>query len=248
MLSTALLGGFAPTARAAETELVIRGAHSAVMDVTFAQHFQLTSPAIEVAGGGAWAGVTIERLDDRSPGVYFAALRVASLSNRVFAMGYGSQFAPGRYRVRLLVDRPATITLPVSNGGQVLKPTGRIAVSARSASAALPASRSQSSIAIPRAVPADRRALVLSAVTGARAENTRACVTSSRSCPRMVLPAALPSPLPASPDLPLPLDTSNDPRLSAERFTARTPRAALLTTEGLRAEAGMARLFCVSYS
>jgi len=237
----------APGARAAEDQLVIRGDRSSVIDVSFERGFAMSEPQMLVSGGGAWSGVVIESLTEKNqlPSVI---LRVAGLRDEAAYSGRRGQFPPGRYRIRLLTDRPVKLSVPVAFGGREVRPVRPIAVSARHGSGRVTAGLSDASFALTNAIPGGRRAVLVSAVSGVRAEDTRACAVTTRSCSRSALPAALPSPAPPGTDVLVPSGTGEEAFVTAVSSTTRGARSAVLDVQGLRAGDGTMRLFCLAYS
>jgi hypothetical protein len=130
LAATLALSGTALGAPATET-ITISGAAGGYADITLAKkaHFEWRDAQISGTGGGKYVGFCMQpwRLSDRvHPTPCGARLNKVDKSFWITA-GIWSDLAPGKYRVYLLSDGPATVTFPMQGLGRHLhlKAAGR---------------------------------------------------------------------------------------------------------------------------
>ena len=235
VLAAALVMGVPATAQADPPSLVIEGSRSAYTDVVFHEPLELRDLDVEISGGDRYAGVVIESLDQDGPRVLLAALRLRGMSETAVIPWMNP--GPGAYRVRLLTDAPARVTLHLvaPEAAEVIRPRRALATRLQLDRLDVLAGRAAAQLRLPSAVPAGRSALLLGQVTGQRVEQFYVCATTTASCPSS--PAAPPSPLPPAELGVHTVRTDDSPVLS---WTPKqsTRRSALFGLDGVRAERG----------
>ena len=243
LVSALLLPG---VATADEGELFISGHGNTYADITIKERFAIQDLEVELSGGRQYTGFVIEELDQ--PPIqrfFFAALSISSVNGGApaFVFGGSSQGRPGRYRVRLLADAPATAVLHVTGAGHTVRPSKALRTTPRSGALALAIGATDTTARWPRAVPAGAAALISAQPTGTAYEDVYACATTSDGCSRMI--AASPSPLPnVDPGF---QPAAGGPTLDRARAT-KEPRAIVFGAKGARAEAGRVDAFSIAYA
>ena len=247
LAALAVLAGLLPgtaSAAAADGLLVVEGRGGTTIDVRIDSRPTVYPDPVVVEGGGAYAGALVEPLDVQGPKTRLGAVLVRAFrdqtSDSVARAGVG-ELAPGTYRVTLLGDGPVRVAWTLGEGdrGVSVTPTRRIPVRFFGRAEPLAEGRSVSSVDLPGALPAGRRALQVALLSGEAAGDLRMCATTTASCEGRPLPACPPAPLPCGDAVtPEPyIDTQGGPTaLMRLHASAPEPRALHWSFDGYRLE------------
>ena len=230
-------------ADAADDELVITGSRNAYTDIRVAETMFLQPQFVQVAGTSRVLAASIELLGGHRPPLHFAVLSAPQFSDRVEMFPGGIQMNPGVYRIRMITDRRATVTIGVDRGGRTVRPDKRMNVRVSYAEKPVPPGRSNQSVRVRNAVPAGFGALLGFKATGQAYEDRYACATNDERCPRGVItpPAPIPNVDPGF----RPSQPDGQALMPVEK--SRDSRAVLIGVQGVRTSAGMLRGLVVAY-
>lgn len=246
LAALAVLAGLLPgTASAAEDGLlVVQGRGGTTIDVRIDSRPTVYPDPVVVEGGGAYAGALVEPLDVQGPKIRLGAVLVRAFrdqtSDSVARAGLG-ELAAGTYRVTLLGDGPVRVawTLRQGDRGVSVTPTRRIPVRFFGRAEPLTEGRSTSSVDLPGALPAGRRALQIALLSGEAVGDLRMCATTTASCEGQPLPACPPAPLPCGDAVtPQPYTSTQGGPTALMRLhaSAPEPRALHWSFDGYRME------------
>lgn len=246
LAALAVLAGLLPgTASAAEDGLlVVQGRGGTTIDVRIDSRPTVYPDPVVVEGGGAYAGALVEPLEVQGAKTRLGAVLVRAFRDEtrdsVARFGLG-ELTPGTYRVTLLGEGPVRVTWKLGEGapGVSVTPTRRIPVRFFGRAEPLTEGRSTSSVDLPGALPAGRRALQIALLSGEAVGDLRMCATTTASCEGQPLPACPPAPLPCGDAVtPQPYTSTQGGPTALMRLheSAPKPRALRWSFDGYRME------------
>lgn len=196
-----LLPGVA-TAAPENGTLVVEGRGGTTTEWVLKDNASVRAEQVELAGGGAFAGVLIEPLD-HPYSFSLGALQVRAFNDAtrdaVAILGPDGQLEPGRYRVTLFGQGFVSVRYPMGDAaapGLRVVPRTPTRVSFLGRAESLDMGRDSARVELPGALPAGRRAIQVSLTEGLEVGQREMCATGSSVCEDPVVPQCLPSPAP----------------------------------------------------
>jgi hypothetical protein len=231
LLGTALC---APTAAADPSrELVIEASTSAWTEFELTEPLQVQQPIPRFEGGGRVFGIALEPVERQAAG-RIVAVAMSSITRTPMPMGFTSQLPPGRYRLVVFAEEPIRVSIPLAEGGRVVRPTRPVTTMVRTATSTAADGVTAAAARATEAVPAGMGGFLFSRVDGDRVDQFRLCATKAATCPSNLLPVVPPAPVPTV-DSPATVPHAQDGTVTAARvFAAARSRDALATIDGVR--------------
>lgn len=238
LLPAALLPG-AAAAAPEQGFLVVEGRGGTTAEwVLKGETALLADPLPELTGGGAYAGVLLERLDGGSAD-RTGAVQVRAFADRtrevVAPLAADSLLEPGRYRVTLLGQGPVQARYALRDQdreGLHVVPRTRIPVTFLGRAEQLPFGQSSARVELPRAAAAGKRVAQVALLDGTAVDDMRMCAPAGGTCDE-VPPVCLPSPAPCGDRAPR-VRTGEPAAYARLHLPVAAPRTLLWSVSGYR--------------